>query len=98
MKVKNVTGSSTVSADPPTPYNSWLSYWEAKANFKISFFKCPACGNYFLRSKFDGCHVQKANSVDWREWYIIPLCDKCNHRTDEFEVGNIALIPASNNL
>lgn len=99
MYIHNVKGSSKISTDPPKPYESWLSYWEDKANCRLDpniYYKCPACGKATLRKDFDGCHVQKANSDD-KSWYIVPLCSSCNHRTDTFDV-NVKLVPVPSNL
>ena len=99
MYIHNVKGSSKISTKPPKPYNSWLSYWEDKANCKLvdnTYYKCPACGEATLRKDFDGCHVQKAYSSD-QSWYIVPLCSSCNHRTDTFDV-NVTLVPVPSNL
>ncbi len=87
MKIKNIKGSSKVSAKPKH-FGSWLQFWEHFAGQTYTrnrFHRCPACGKLVLGSKFDGCHVQKANSTD-QKWYIAPLCDACNHRTDEPDV------------
>ncbi len=100
MKIKNITGSSKVSEKPPKGYSSWLNYWEKNVNFILKTgikYKCPACGNAFERKNFDGCHVQKVDSTD-QKWYIIPLCDACNHRTDTPEIGNIRLVDVPSNL
>ena len=99
MLIHNVKGSSKISAKPPKPYDSWLSYWEDMANCKLdanTYYKCPACGASTLRKDFDGCHVQKAYSTD-KSWYIVPLCSSCNHRTDTFSV-DVALVPVPSNL
>lgn len=55
----------------------------------------PACGESILGSNFDGCHVQKVDSTD-QKWYIVPLCDACNHRTDEPNV-NVTLVSVADN-
>lgn len=100
MKIKNIKGSSKVSPNPPHGYDSWLDYWEK--NFGWSFdptkyYKCPSCGRLFLRKKFDGCHVQKVDSTD-QKWYIIPLCDSCNHIKEEPDVEVRLLIDVPSNL
>ncbi len=100
MRIKNVKGSSKVSPNPPAGYDSWLDYWEQNSGIyldKNTLYKCPACGKSFYRKNFDGCHVQKANSID-RKWYIMPLCDSCNHRTDTPDVDGSLLIDVPSNL
>ena len=98
MKIKNITGSSKVSAKPKH-FDSWLQFWEHFTGFTLTRNKlwvCPACGKSFLGSSFDGCHVQKADSTD-QKWYIAPLCDSCNHRTDEPNVNVMLVSVADNN-
>ena len=100
MKIRNIKGSSKVSKNPPKDYTSWLEYWEVNANRKLKTgikYKCPACGQAFERKDFDGCHVQKVDSTD-QKWYIIPLCDSCNHRNDTPDIGDIRLVDVPSNL
>ena len=85
MLVKNVNGSGRF--DPPAGYSSWLHYWEVKTGRKVSF--CTTSDCWFM--DLVGAHVQKANSDD-KAWYIVPLCNSCNHRTDTFEVTE-TLVP-----
>lgn len=97
MKIKNIKGSSKVSAKPKH-FDSWLQFWEHFAGKVITRNErwiCPACGKSVLGCNFDGCHVQKADSTD-QKWYIAPLCDSCNHRTDEPDV-NVLLVPVADN-
>lgn len=99
MKIKNVKGSDKVSK-LPSKYSSWLEYWEMNHGFIIKetqLYSCPACKNAFLRKNFDGCHVQKVLSKD-KKWYIIPLCDSCNHRMDSFDVDKRLLVDVPSNL
>ena len=98
MKIKNITGSSKVSAKPKL-FDSWLQFWEHFAGKTITRdkkYKCPACGESVLGSKFDGCHVQKVDSTD-PKWYIAPLCDACNQRKDEPDVSVKLVSVADNN-
>lgn len=98
MKIKNIKGSSKVSAKPKH-FDSWLQFWEHFAGKVITRNKRwirPACGKSVLGSNFDGCHVQKADSTD-QKWYIAPLCDSCNHRTDEPDVNVLLVSVADNN-
>ena len=100
MLIKNVKGSSKISPNPPSGYRSWLNYWELNFGQILEVgkqYECPACHNYFYRSNFDGCHVQKVGYID-NKWYIIPLCDSCNHRIDNPEVDDNLLIDVPSNL
>lgn len=98
MNIKNITGSSKIS-EKPKHFGSWLQFWEHFAGKVITRNErwiCPACGKSVLGSNFDGCHVQKADSTD-QKWYIAPLCDSCNHRTDEPDVNVLLVSVADNN-
>ena len=100
MKIKNVKGSSKISPNPPKGYDSWLEYWEVNHGQVLDpkkWYSCPACGRSILRKSFDGCHVQKANSID-KKWYIVPLCDSCNHTTEEKDVNESLLLDVPSNL
>ena len=79
VKVKNVPGSSRFPA--PAGYKSWLDYWEKKTNSTKTICGASGCSN----KELVGAHVQKVNSTD-QKWYITPICNKCNQRTDEFDV------------
>ena len=91
MKVKNVIGSSRFPK--PKGYDSWLDYWIAQKGWKPAF--CSTNGCYRLCAV--GAHVQKVYGSD-KKWYIVPLCESCNHRTDEFEVPDTYLVPVPSNL
>ena len=100
MKINNVKGSSKVSPNPPSGYKSWLDYWEQNHGQILDpngWYECPGCGESFQRKDFDGCHVQKVDSTD-NKWYIIPLCDSCNHTTEELEVKEGLLLDVPSNL
>ena len=100
MKIKNVKGSSKVSPKAPAGYASWLNYWEQNFGQTLEdghTYQCPACGKYFERKNFDGCHVQKVDLAD-KKWYIMPLCDSCNHRKDTPDVDGNLLIDVPSNL
>jgi hypothetical protein len=63
-------------------------------------YNCPAgdCNEVCYRKDFDGCHVQKANNIFDRKWYIVPLCSECNQSVGTFDIGNVNMIPTPNNL
>lgn len=97
MRVKNVNGSSRFK---PSGYTSWLNYWETQAGSYLStstYYICPACGKSHLKKNFNGAHVQKCYSPD-NTWHIVPLCDGCNCRTDNFDVPLNLLVPVPSNL
>lgn len=92
-KVKNINGSSRFAS--PTGYNTWLDYWEAQTG--RSAWSCSATDCHEIgRSNLVGAHVRKVNSID-QNWYIVPLCRRCNNRIDEFYV-NETLVPVPSNL
>ncbi len=92
MFVKNVKGSDEISKDPKKG-NSWREFWEIQTGETIGdYYTCPACGKRVTKEHVDGCHVQKAYSIDL-SWYIVPLCDGCNHRKDIFSIGDTTLTP-----
>jgi len=96
MKVQNIVGSSKVSYKPKH-FDSWIKFWESHAGCAIdrdTYYTCPGCGINHLGSQFDGCHVQKAFSMDG-SWYIVPLCDSCNHKAGVLDVGDVELISVS---
>lgn len=100
MYITNVTGSSRFSKPNSTYGNSWLNYWERQIDFflaKDKYYKCPICGNPYLRENFDGAHVQKVSSLD-KHWYIIPICDSCNHKNWKFDINQDLLVPVPSNL
>lgn len=44
-----------------------------------------------------GAHVIKEGAEDNKKWYIVPLCKKCNHPSNEkyFNVDEGYLVPVS---
>lgn len=73
--VKNLNGTS--QKNPPCGYRCWLDFWEQKTDRKAG--KCAHCDNTATL----GAHVKPVNGS---LTYIVPLCDECNKRTDEFTV------------
>ena len=84
MKVRNLggTGARTCGC------GSWLEHWERGSGQKAS--ACAACG----KKATVGGHVVKTDGYD-RNHYIVPLCDGCNKRSDDFEIGTTPLVPAN---
>jgi len=100
VQVKNVTGSSKVSPNPPKGYTSWIEYWKKKGNFNMdngNLIKCPGCGDLIFPEELEGCHVQKVSSSD-KKWYIAPLCNSCNHYDGIFEIDEDFLVDVPSNL
>jgi hypothetical protein len=75
--VKNLKYTS----DKETPNGQpWKEYWEAESGDDAS--ECHFCGNTD-RDKIVGAHVK----LTYRgEWYIVPLCMKHNHYTNDDEL------------
>lgn len=95
VKVKNIHGTSKekYAKSYPNKYKSWLDYWNDKCQYSLD-----KCAN--LNCKCDkevGTHVIKEGSENDRSWYIVPLCKKCNHPSNEkyFNVNEKYLVPVS---
>ena len=87
MYIKNVTGSSKISKKPKEG-TSWREFWEIRTGIKLGItYTCPSCGKKVWFSQIDGCHVQKSRSTD-NDWYIVPLCDSCNHKEGEIFIAD----------
>lgn len=76
--------------DPSDGSSSWKEFWERKSGKKFDKCACKGCS----RSATDGSHVIKVESED-RANYIVPLCHKCNEKTESFEVDEDLLEPVS---
>ncbi len=100
--IQNLEGSSKQYPYPPFPFTSHLQYCEfASCNFipDNEPYQCPACGKYYFRKDLDGCHVRKVNDSDNSRVYLIIMCKKCNHRTDNFKIlDSSLLIPIKKNI
>ena len=75
--VKNLNGTAGKKCSCPGS-GSWLEHWERKTNQLAT--RCAACGG---KAEVGG-HVKKVG-IDYTH-YIVPLCNACNMRTDEFAV------------
>lgn len=91
MFVFNINGSSRYPA--PLGYTSWLAYWNSHASHTA--YRCGAADCHQL-GNLVGAHVQKAFGTD-HNWYIVPLCSRCNQRTESFFVDE-ELVPVPSNL
>ncbi len=77
--VRNINGTSDRK---PDEFDSWKDFWESRTGKSFDNCSCIGCSN---KAEIGG-HVQKesANSRDF--WYIAPLCQNCNHKTEPFSV------------
>lgn len=88
--VKNVNGTSRFTA--PDGYDSWLDYWEKQSGKHALYCSATDCPH---STNLVGAHVQKVDSTD-RCYYIVPLCNACNQRTESFYVDT-QLVPVPSN-
>jgi len=89
MKVKNLYKTGKYR---PDGYDSWVDYWESLSGILANRCACHNC-NVIGKENLKGAHVKKVDNPD-NKWYIIPLCDSCNKRTDEFYVFDL-LVPVN---
>lgn len=52
---------------------NWLKYWEDATGMKANWCHRVNC----FSKATDGAHVQLDDSSD-KNWYIVPLCHRCN--------------------
>ncbi len=79
--VKNVNGTSGML---PRNGDSWLEYWERETGKRAYFCHRQGCME-FGHDNLVGAHVKLVGSTD-NSWYIVPLCQGCNHTDDNFWV------------
>lgn len=60
---------------------NWVDHWKKHSKNKIAICSSVGCYN----TDVTGAHVKKIDSD--HDSYIIPLCEPCNDRTEEFNVG-----------
>lgn len=82
--VKNKKG--TADRIPPTGCQSWLDFWEQKNDGEATFCQNTVCG----KGAVLGAHV--IESGQGGKEYIVPLCDGCNKKDEEFSVPIGAMI------
>lgn len=87
VTVKNLHGTS--DNNPPDGYDSFQSFWEDETGRKFGFCSCSSC----INDATCGAHVKKV--FGGNEWYIVPLCDECNKKDDDFEVPEDDLVPVN---
>lgn len=73
----------------PPGYSSWIDYWERKTGIKAP--KCHRTG--CNESVSEGAHVQLVDGGN--EWYIVPLCHKCNMKRGQSFLVDGALVPVN---
>ncbi|MCL2288182.1 MAG: hypothetical protein FWC33_03235 [Candidatus Bathyarchaeota archaeon] len=82
LKWKNVKVSNKA---PPSWAKSWIDFWEQKSDTKAKKCSVLGCG----ADATEGAQVKKVKlrSNQDQDWYIIPVCHKCNeNETKEFEL------------
>lgn len=80
-KVQNLNGTS---GRLPQNESSWLEFWEMKTGLRANHCHYVGCGTTG-RHNLVGAHVKKVGVND-DSWYIVPLCNRCNHIGTEFWV------------
>lgn len=87
VAVRNIKGTSKERYAYSKGYPSWLEYWKHKSRFSFpSYCQCVDCSN----PAEVGAHVMKVYGNN--AWYIIPLCQKCNMKTEPFFVNGNYLV------
>lgn len=69
---------------------NWLEHWENQTNQKAGI--CHKIGCYALAT--DGAHVKLVDSHN-DNWYIVPLCHKCNCQFGESFSVEGPLVPVN---
>lgn len=88
--VINLNGTTDHDCGCPTKLRHWC---------KLSGLAIPSyCSvEHCLRPTALGAHVLKENYLD-RDWYLVPMCEVCNHKREVLRVPSYALIPARTSL
>lgn len=84
IEVKNLKGTSD---NYPPGFSSWKDFWEQQTGRKFTKCSCTICTEKAIL----GGHVIRTTGS--RNWYIVPLCQRCNHREDSFSVSQADLVP-----
>lgn len=85
--VKNLSGTGSERYSDPHGYSSWKEFWKANKGYWPSICSAKDC----YKPAEVGAHVKKVYGGN--QWYIVPLCSGCNHRTDSFYVEESMLVP-----
>lgn len=87
VEVKNINGTSKDRYSNPKGFSSWITYWENKSLLPFpTYCQCEECYNHVKV----GAHVKK--TYEGNKWYIVPLCHKCNMKTESFNVDEDYLV------
>lgn len=86
VKVHNLNGTS--NSTPSDGSSSWKEFWENQTGRDFSYCSASDCTNWAEV----GAHVQKSGAGTSNEWYIVPLCSRCNQRTGDFYVNSNDLV------
>jgi len=86
--IKNLKAGSRPA---PIGYYSWIDYWERKTGKKAAKCHKTGCNEFAI----DGAHVQLEDGR--YEWYIVPLCHKCNMQRGLSFVVEGPLVPVNPN-
>lgn len=81
MLVQNLKGTADNPA--PAPYSSWIEYWEKATGEKARICHRLHC---LSTQNLVGAHVKLDKSYEDNRWWIVPLCQSCNCKQEEFEV------------
>lgn len=95
MTQYNVHNLKEEKRDVPTSYKSWLDYWEKATGEIDPLCKRVDCINPDLAYATDGSHVQ-LDDPNGDEWWITPLCHKCNTQFGEHFTVYGPLVSATN--
>jgi len=88
MKVKNINGTSELDCT----CGSWLEHWK---NFSGADLSTYCYEKSCIKAPTLGAHVKKDSSTD-TAWYIVPLCDSHNKKSESLElVDSAVLVSAS---
>lgn len=70
-------------AEPDCKCGSWLKHWQRFSPTRASSY----CNAMNCRGHPEiGAHVYKVVTPPDTTEFIVPLCEDCHHRTEEFEV------------
>ena len=56
----------------PAGYDSWIDYWEKRANRKAG--NCHKRRETCAEVSTDGAHVQLVSRYNNATWYVVPMC------------------------
>lgn len=80
--------NDTSDSMPRDGSSTWKEFWENHSGRKFGQCSASDC----MKMAEVGAHVAKSGSNTSKEWYIVPLCSRCNHRTGDFFVDSDDLV------